>query len=105
MTTVVPATAPSVSGEQKTLVLVANFSNATVGCSAANVRDTLFTDPSADRAREAFAAKPRALTDKVTTVADAVARLIRDGDYLAIGGFGCDRLPTAVLHEVLRQRG
>jgi hypothetical protein len=46
LTTVVPATAPTVSGEQKTLVLMANFSNATVGCSAANVRDTLFTDPS-----------------------------------------------------------
>ena len=46
LTTVVPATAPAVSGEQKTLVLVANFSNATVGCSAMNVRDTLFTDPS-----------------------------------------------------------
>src|SRR5262249_27764646 len=28
LTTVVPATAPAVSGEQKTLVLVANFSNA-----------------------------------------------------------------------------
>src|SRR5438309_4463225 len=63
----------------------------------------LFADPSADRAREAFAAKPRALTDKVTTVADAVARLVHDGDYLAIGGFGSDRLPTAVAHEILRQ--
>src|SRR6516225_7513788 len=63
----------------------------------------LFTDPSANRAREAFAAKPRALTDKLTTVADAVARLVTDGDYLAIGGFGADRLPTAVVHEILRQ--
>src|SRR5579884_830011 len=63
----------------------------------------LFTDPSADRAREAFAAKPRALSDKLTTVADAVARLVHDGDYLAIGGFGADRLPTAVVHEILRQ--
>ena len=44
-------------------------------------------------AREAFAAKPRALTDKLTTVADAVARLLHDDDYLAIGGFGADRLP------------
>src|SRR5207237_1263763 len=26
-----------------------------------------------------------------------------DGDYLAIGGFGCDRIPTAVVHEILRQ--
>src|SRR5690242_18624455 len=63
----------------------------------------LFTDPSADRARAFFASKPRALADKVTTVADAVARLLHDGDYLAIGGFGADRLPTAVVHEVLRQ--
>src|SRR5215813_7505306 len=63
----------------------------------------LYTDPSPDRAREAFAAKPRALTDKLTTVADAVARLVHDGDYLAIGGFGADRLPTAVVHEIVRQ--
>jgi glutaconate CoA-transferase subunit A len=64
----------------------------------------LYTDPSANRAREAFAAKPRAMTDKVTTVADAVARLVKDGEYLAIGGFGSDRLPTAVCHEILRQK-
>src|SRR5262249_23458355 len=63
----------------------------------------LFTDPSADRARQFFATKPRALTDKVTTVAEAVARLVHDGDYLAIGGSGADRLPTAVVHEVVRQ--
>jgi glutaconate CoA-transferase, subunit A len=65
---------------------------------------TLFSDPSANHAREFFAAKPRALTDKVTTVADAVRRLLHDGDYLAIGGFGSDRLPTSVCHEILRQR-
>src|SRR5439155_13653475 len=64
----------------------------------------LFTDPSAAHLRAALRDKPRALTDKLTTVADAVARLVRDGDYLAIGGFGCDRLPTAVVHEVVRQR-
>src|SRR4051794_29234950 len=64
----------------------------------------LFADPSADRAREAFAGRPRALADKLTTVADAVARLVHDGDYLAIGGFGGARLPTAVVHEILRQR-
>jgi hypothetical protein len=46
LSTVVPATAPTVGGEQKTLVLMTNFSDATVSCSAANVRDTLFTDPS-----------------------------------------------------------
>src|SRR5216110_3539574 len=63
----------------------------------------LFTDPSADRARQFFAGKPRALADKLTTVADAVRRLVADGDYLAIGGFGADRIPTAVCHEILRQ--
>ena len=63
----------------------------------------LFTDPSSNRARAFFASKPRSLIDKLTTVTDAVARLIGDGDYLAVGGFGSDRLPTAVLHEILRQ--
>jgi glutaconate CoA-transferase subunit A len=64
----------------------------------------LFVDPSADRLRAAMRAKPRGLTDKLTTVPDAVTRLVKDGDYLAIGGFGCDRLPIAVVHEIVRQR-
>jgi glutaconate CoA-transferase subunit A len=64
----------------------------------------LFADPSANHAREYFRHKPRQLKDKLTTVADAVGRLVQDGDYLAIGGFGCDRIPTSVCHEILRQR-
>src|SRR5262245_56661331 len=63
----------------------------------------LFSDPSANRAREAFAKKSRAPVDKLMSVVDAVARLVNNGDYLAIGGFGGDRLPTAVVHEILRQ--
>src|SRR5262249_22934426 len=63
----------------------------------------LFADPSANHAREAFRRKHRCLTDKITTVTDAVQQLVHDGDYLAIGGFGPDRLPTAVVHEILRQ--
>jgi glutaconate CoA-transferase subunit A len=63
----------------------------------------LFTDPSANKAREFFATKPRALIDKLTTVKDAVARLVQDGDYLALGGFGSDRLPSAICHEIVRQ--
>lgn len=66
--------------------------------------EPLCTDPSADAARAFFADKPRGLIDKVTTVADAVARLVHDGDYLAIGGFGADRLPTAITHEIVRQK-
>ncbi len=64
----------------------------------------LFTDPSADRARAEFRAKPRALTDKLMPLTEAVSHFIHDGDYLAIGGFGASRLPVAVCHEILRQR-
>ena len=63
----------------------------------------LFSDPSSEQARMFFRGKSRALTDKVTTVADAVRRLVHDGDYLAIGGFGVDRIPTAAVHEIVRQ--
>jgi glutaconate CoA-transferase subunit A len=64
----------------------------------------LFCDPSANRAREYFRSNRRGLTDKVMTVADAVQRFVADGSYLAIGGFGADRIPTAVVHEIVRQR-
>ncbi|HEV3437908.1 MAG TPA: CoA-transferase, partial [Gemmata sp.] len=64
----------------------------------------LFTSPSSDAARAAFASKPRELVDKVMTVAEAVQRFVRDGDYFATGGFGTNRIPTAVCHEILRQR-
>jgi glutaconate CoA-transferase subunit A len=63
----------------------------------------LFVDPDVDRAREYFRKKPRALTDKTTTVKAAVAQLIHDGDYVATGGFGTNRIPAAVLHEIVRQ--
>src|SRR5713226_6307576 len=63
----------------------------------------LFSDPSADHARQFFATKPRALTDKVMSVSEAVRRFVHSGDYLAVGGFGVDRLPTALVHEILRQ--
>ena len=64
----------------------------------------LFSDPDPDAARDAFAAQPRALTDKRMSVRDAVSKYVRDGDYLAIGGFGVNRIPTAVVHEIVRQK-
>jgi glutaconate CoA-transferase subunit A len=64
----------------------------------------LFADPSPEAARAAFAGKPRGLVDKVTTVADAVRRLVHDDDYLACGGFSTNRIPVASLHEIVRQR-
>lgn len=63
----------------------------------------LFMNPDPDLAREYFKTKSRALKDKVCSVKEAVASLVRDGDYVAIGGFGTNRIPTAVLHEILRQ--
>ncbi|MHB8758167.1 MAG: CoA transferase subunit A [Bacillota bacterium] len=63
----------------------------------------LFTDPDANRAREYFRGKSRALKSKLTTVSEAVARLVQDGDYVAVGGFGTNRIPTALLHEMVRQ--
>src|SRR5262245_66021465 len=63
----------------------------------------LFSDPDPDAARAVFAAKPRALADKRQTVTEAVSRYVGDGDYLAIGGFGVNRIPTAIVHEILRQ--
>jgi glutaconate CoA-transferase subunit A len=64
----------------------------------------LFADPSSNRARAYFRGKSHALADKVMTVSDAVTRLVRDGDYLALGGFGGARIPTAVCHEIVRQK-
>jgi glutaconate CoA-transferase, subunit A len=63
----------------------------------------LFTNPDLDAARVTFREKPRALVPKVMTAREAVERCIHDGDYLAVGCFGTNRIPTALLHEVLRQ--
>jgi glutaconate CoA-transferase subunit A len=63
----------------------------------------LFMDPDPDDARTFFKNKSRALTDKVMSVKDAVSEFIKDGDYLASGGFGTNRISTATLHEILRQ--
>ncbi len=64
----------------------------------------LFTDPDVDRAREFFRQKSRKMVPKVTTVREAVERFIPDGTYIATGGFGANRISTAVLHEIVRQR-
>ncbi|MFO0877915.1 MAG: CoA-transferase [Gemmataceae bacterium] len=67
-------------------------------------RKVSYCNPDVNAARAAFAARPRGRVDKLTTVADAVSRLIHDGDYVALGGFGGVRIPSAVMHEILRQR-
>ncbi len=63
----------------------------------------IFTDPDADKARAFFRKKSRALKPKVMSVKEAVEKFVHDGDYLCIGGFGANRIPAAVCHEILRQ--
>jgi len=64
----------------------------------------LFMDPDADKAREFFRQKDRALKNKVMTVKEAVEKFVHDGNYLGIGGFGANRIPTAICHEIVRRR-
>ena len=37
------------------------------------------------------------------SVSDAIAQFVHDGDYVASGGFGGNRIATALLHEIVRQ--
>jgi glutaconate CoA-transferase subunit A len=63
----------------------------------------LFMDPDPDKARAFFREKSRAMVDKRMTAREAVERFVADGCYFATGGFGANRIPTAICHEVLRQ--
>jgi glutaconate CoA-transferase, subunit A len=65
---------------------------------------TLFSSPDVDEARNYYASKSRAMTSKLMSVSEAVGRFVRDGDYIVTGGFGCTRVPEAVLLELIRQR-
>jgi 3-oxoacid CoA-transferase subunit A/glutaconate CoA-transferase subunit A len=59
-------------------------------------------DPDENRAW-VRANKPRGLVDKRMSVSQAVSRFVRDGDYIAIGGFGHIRVPMALVYEIIRQ--
>lgn len=48
--------------------------------------------------------KARSLREKRMTVAEAIARYVKDGDYIAFGGFGHVRVPMALIYEIIRQR-
>ncbi len=64
----------------------------------------IFLEGDPDVMREYFKKKSKKLVNKVTTIKEAVSQLIHDGDYIAVGGFGMIRIPTAVLHEIVRQK-
>ncbi len=42
--------------------------------------------------------------DKTTTIAEAVSRGVKEGDYVVFGGMGSVRNPLAAVHEVIRQK-
>lgn len=48
--------------------------------------------------------KPRDLRDKRISVPEAVAQFVRDGDFIAFGGFGHIRIPMSLVYEIVRQR-
>jgi glutaconate CoA-transferase, subunit A len=48
--------------------------------------------------------KSRELCDKRMSIAQAVSQFVRDGDFLASGGFGHVRVSMAAIYEIIRQR-
>ena len=63
----------------------------------------LFTSIDPDLMRAFYRRKGKQLKNKITTVREAISQYLHDGDYIAVGGFGGVRIPTALLHEILRQ--
>jgi glutaconate CoA-transferase subunit A len=59
--------------------------------------------PTPAEARKRAVAKPKGLHDKQTTLKEAVAKHVRDGINLGIGGFVNTRVPIAIIHEIIRK--
>lgn len=67
-------------------------------------KGTLFKDVDPFAFREARRAFNRGQRPKLTSVKEAVETYVTDGCYLASGGFGSNRIATAALHEIVRQK-
>jgi 3-oxoacid CoA-transferase subunit A/glutaconate CoA-transferase subunit A len=48
--------------------------------------------------------KSRELKSKLMTASEAVSLFVKDGDYIASGGFGGIRVSMPVVHEIVRQK-
>jgi len=48
--------------------------------------------------------KSRELKDKRMSAKDAVAKFVKDGDYIASGGFGHIRVSMVLIYEIIRQK-
>ncbi|HOP51030.1 MAG TPA: CoA-transferase [Ignavibacteriales bacterium] len=64
----------------------------------------IFTDVDPEHSREYFRKKNKKMVPKLSTVTEVVEKYVQDGTYIAVGGFGGVRIPTAILHEIVRQR-
>ncbi len=60
-------------------------------------------DPDENR-RWVEANKPRDMTDKTMAIDEAVDKFVKDGDFLAMGGFGHVRVSMVAIYEMIRQR-
>ena len=67
------------------------------------IQGKIFTEAASDVMRKFFKKKSRKLVNKTTTVKEVVSEVIHDGDYIGVCGFGSIRIPTAILHEIVRQ--
>ncbi len=54
--------------------------------------------------REINKKRNKTFTEKLTDLKSAVNDFVKDGDYIGLGGFGMDRIPSAALHEIVRQK-
>lgn len=68
-----------------------------------NGKGKLFTDIDPDKMRAFVRNKNKKMKSKITTVEESVKNFVKDGDYIAVGGFGGVRIPTAVIHEIIRR--
>jgi glutaconate CoA-transferase, subunit A len=64
----------------------------------------LLTSIDFEAQRAYFRDKDKSQKNKITTVKEAISTYVNDGDYLSVGGFGGNRIPTALLHEIVRQK-
>src|SRR4030043_675030 len=48
--------------------------------------------------------KSRELRDKTMSAKEAVSRFVRDGDFIASGGFGHIRVSMAIVYEIIKQK-
>lgn len=64
----------------------------------------LFVKPDCDKYRAYFRDKNKRMVSKLTTVKEAISAYVHDGDYVAVGGFGGNRIATSLLHEIVRQQ-